>query len=183
MILYKFIDNGCTRQEEHIHAHGLLGYGLKNYFGITDHVLARGRYGKPYIDGCPEIGFNISHCKGLVICGFSGHEIGADAELIRDFDPKVMKRIFSDEERGFVNSAEDRNEAFFRIWTLKEALGKYTGKGIFSDMKKYSFSFENGTPVCADMKNVFFTQIILQKKWIVSVCANDPENNFIQVGQ
>ncbi len=181
MIFYKIIDHSSCRREEHETAYKMLSYGLKKLYDITEYNIEKGEHGKPFIAEYPEIKFNISHCKGLVVCGFSDNDIGVDAELIRDFSPRVMERIFSAEEKEFVMSSEDKNRDFFRIWTLKEAYGKYLGTGLFSALNGSSFYFNNGQPFCKNENGVVFTQFILQKKWVVSVCAHDRENDLVSI--
>ena len=179
MIFYTFISENPSHSEEHSAAHKLLADVLKKYYGISGFALEKGEQGKPYLPEYPEIHFNLSHCRGLVVCGISRNEIGVDAEFIRSYKPNVMKRIFSPEERDFVISSEDPDTDFFRIWTLKEALGKYLGKGIFFDLSRFSFSPGGEFPKCENMEGKIFTQKILHEKWVVSVCAHDPENDFV----
>ncbi len=181
MIFYKFIDETHDHKKEHIAAYEILSYGLKKLYGITEYDIERGEHGKPYLPLHPEINFNISHCRGLAICGFSGGSIGVDAELIRDFDPKVMDRVFSDEEKNFVLSSEEKNRDFFRIWTLKEAYGKYLGTGLLSVINGSSFFFEKDKPFCRGAEDLVFTQKILNKKWVVSACAYDPKNDLVSI--
>lgn len=179
MIFYTFLNENSDHNEEHNAAHMLLEYGLKKLYGISGSGLEKGEHGKPYLPGLPGIHFSLSHCRGLAVCGISECEIGVDAELIRNYSPKAMKRIFSPEEHEMVLSSEDPNEKFFRIWTLKEALGKYFGTGLFSNLSSYSFSLDDEQPSCENAGEKIFTQKILQKKWIVSICAHDPENDFV----
>lgn len=179
MIFYTFIDENSGRKEEHSAAHKLLEYGLKKIYGISDIELGYEEHGKPFLINYPEIHFSISHCKGLAVCGSSGENIGVDAEFIREFRPNVMKKIFSPDEQEIVLSSQNQNEDFFRIWTLKEALGKYFGTGIFSDLSSYTFLLKNEYPVCEKINDKIFTQKILQNKWVISVCAHDPENEFV----
>lgn len=182
MIFYTFLDENAGRAEEHSTAYELLAKGLKRLYGISEFRTQKGEHGKPFLTDHPEIHFSISHCKGLALCGISQGEIGADAELIRSFNPKVMKRIFSPEEREFVSSSEFPEMEFFRIWTLKEALGKYLGTGIFCNMGGYSFSLDGEFPACKNAGEKIFVQKILHEKWIVSVCADVQENDFIFIG-
>lgn len=181
MIFYKIINDDSDRREEHRTAYEILSYGLKELYDITEYSIEKGEHGKPFIPEYPEIKFNISHCKGLVVCGFSDSDIGVDAEFIRDFSPRVMERVFSEEEKEFVMSSEERNKDFFRIWTLKEAYGKYLGTGLFSALNGNSFYFKSGQPFCKNDGSVVFTQLILQKKWVVSICAHDRENDLISI--
>lgn len=181
MILYTFIDENAGYREMHDSAQMLLSQGLKMLYGISDFRLEKGEHGKPYLPDHPEIYFNLSHCKGLAACGISQNNIGVDAELIRSCRPAAMKKIFSPEEQEFVISSKDPDSDFFRIWTLKEALGKYMGTGLFSGLSGYSFSLDDEFPICQKAADKIFTQKILHEKWVISVCAHDPENDLVLI--
>ena len=183
MIFYSFLDDDSNRKAEHEAAYKLLSYVLEKYYSINSFRIEKGEHGKPYLKDTNGIHFNISHCKGLVVCGVSENEIGVDAEHFRNYRENVMERLFSPSEQKYVFSSDSPEVDFFRIWTLKEALGKYIGRGIFSDLKKYSFYFDGETPVCENSQGTVFTQKILHEKWVVSVCAHDPENEFVFINK
>lgn len=178
MIFYRLLDEALTRNAQHDEAYSLLARALKASYGIESFTLEKGAHGKPYLSEYPNIHFNISHCKGLAICGISEGNIGVDAELIRPYSGRAAGKIFSEQELDYVGKSSCPDEAFFRIWTLKEALGKNIGTGLTFDMAKYSFTFEDGQPLCKGYPEKIFTQKILQKKWVVSICADDTENIF-----
>lgn len=178
MIFYTFLDENSKRAEQHETAYLLLSRGVEKLFGITEYTLEKGEHGKPFFAEYPDIKFNISHCSGLAVCGISKGEIGVDAELIRGYNGKVMRRIFSESEQDHIISSENSDVDFFRFWTLKECYGKAIGTGISSDLKDYSFDISGENPRCEKISNKIFTQKILQKKWVVSVCADSPENEF-----
>lgn len=184
MIFYTFIDENSKRSEQHEAACGLLSEGVKRLYEITSYTLKKGEHGKPFFAEYPEIKFNISHCSGLAVCGISGGEIGVDAELIRPYNGKVMRRIFSESEQNYILFSENSERDFFRFWTLKECYGKAIGTGIFSDLKNYGFEISDdmkNSPRCEKVTDKIFTQKILQKKWVVSVCADNLENEFIEI--
>lgn len=181
MIFYTFLNENPKRSEQHKTAYELLFKGMKKLFGITSGTLEMGEHGKPFFAEYPYIKFNISHCSGLAVCGISESEIGVDAELIRNYNSKVMRRIFSESEQDYILYSQNPERDFFRFWTLKECFGKAIGTGIFSDLKNYSFEISDDigkAPLCNKIENKIFTQKILQKKWVVSVCSDNPENKF-----
>lgn len=178
MIFYTFLDENSNRGEQHKAAYRLLSRGAEKLFGITSYAVEKGECGKPFFAEYPEINFNISHCGGLAVCGFSNGEIGVDAELIRSHNDSVMRRLFSESERKYTALSENSDEAFFRFWTLKECYGKAIGTGISSDLKNFSFDISGEEPRCEKIPHKIFTQKILQKKWVVSVCADDREDEF-----
>ena len=174
MIYYRLVDEGLSPQALHEAAHGLLDEMLEKQFGITDCRIEKNEHGKPFLPDYPHIHFNLSHCRGLVLCGFSDGEIGVDAELIRPYNGRAAKRIFSPGEMEIAEKSDCPDEAFFRIWTLKEALGKCIGTGLFSSLANHSFTLCGENPVCGSCPEKKFFQKIIQKKWVVSVCADNP---------
>lgn len=82
--------------------------------------------GKPYIpDGAP---FSISH-SGNYVAVMVG-EGGIDIQQVKNVSDGVIKRTLSNAETEFLSSAEDKTDAFFKIWTLKEAVAKAVGTGF-----------------------------------------------------
>ncbi len=176
MIYYRIIDEATPATALHDLTHAFLGELLKKHYGIEKYRLEKGEHGKPFLPDYPNIHFNISHCKGLLLCGFSESEIGVDAELIRPYNGRAAKRIFSAEEMEAVQRSSCPDEAFFQIWTLKEALGKNLGTGLSSLMSEITFILDGRQPRCLAYPEKYFVQKIIQKKWVVSICTDNPLN-------
>jgi 4'-phosphopantetheinyl transferase len=113
---------------------------LAAYLGELPHQL-RFQYenlGKPSLSamtGDPPILFNLANSKSLGLLGVTqGVELGIDVEKIRAVQrlEGLAQRFFADIEIRQLESIgeEDREQAFFRIWTRKEALLKAVGKGL-----------------------------------------------------
>ncbi|MGN0674423.1 MAG: 4'-phosphopantetheinyl transferase family protein [Oscillospiraceae bacterium] len=181
-VFYTFIDESDSAKEQHEAAHGLLRAVLKKHYKIENYIIDHGAHGKPYLADHPDLHFNLSHCCGLVLCGVSESNIGVDAELIRPYSGNAAKRIFTDTEAELIRQSEAADEMFFRLWTLKEALGKNIGTGI-SGMKSFEFFFEDGKAVCINFPEKNFTQTVLNKKWAVSVCADSRESDFFEINR
>lgn len=85
-----------------------------------------------------RISFNISHSgNNLAILIDTQRSIGVDIEA--EFRPpqvgiQLAKRFFHEEEVNFLKNAksEEQSELFSWLWTLKEAVLKSSGTGIFS---------------------------------------------------
>lgn len=92
--------------------------------------------GKPFLHSHPEIHFSIAHSGNCAAVAVSDEEIGLDAELIAKAPMKALKRAFSEEEANQILSSDDPNLEFFRIWTRKEAYGKYLGTGLSTHVLK-----------------------------------------------
>ena len=75
--------------------------------------------------------------------GLSIPSIGVDIEKLRSYDEKLAERFFSKEEQEYLKHTDEKDENFTRIWTSKEAYGKFTGVGM-EDGLKFSI-FHNPT--------------------------------------
>jgi 4'-phosphopantetheinyl transferase len=90
--------------------------------------------GKPFI-AYPEnagLSFNLSHSGRQIVFAFSRHpETGIDIERIRtvdDIDQLALKYFSAEEYAIIINLPSwEKNKAFIRIWSIKEALIKACG--------------------------------------------------------
>ena len=79
--------------------------------------------------------FNLSHSGDMALCAVSGREVGVDVERYRSFTPELIRTVFTAEEISYVwerAGADDglRDRLFTSLWTVKESLMKYSGKGL-----------------------------------------------------
>ena len=95
--------------------------------------------------------FNLAHSsdRALLAVTRSG-PVGVDVERIRplrEVGPAVS-RFFSPRESAAFQAlvAEQKPEAFFRLWTRKEAWLKATGEGITESLDRVEVSFLPGEP-------------------------------------
>jgi 4'-phosphopantetheinyl transferase len=87
------------------------------------------QHGKPVLPGGP--GFSLTHAGELVgVAVHPGGEVGLDVEQVRELGdlPAMVAHVCSPQE-----SAADA-EAFFTLWTRKEALLKAVGTGLATPM-------------------------------------------------
>lgn len=100
--------------------------------------------GKPSIEspGDCRLHFNLAHSASMAVCAVATESpVGIDLERInrrRDFDG-VASRFFNEAETCVLRNLPDpqRAEAFYRIWTQKEAYVKALGGGIVSQIKHF----------------------------------------------
>lgn len=108
--------------------------------------LKYGLNGKASVAGRPDIHFNLTHSGDFAagVCG-SG-PVGIDIEKIGTVGEKVARRFFHEGEYSYLNALEgrQRQEAFFRLWVLKESFMKATGLGMGLPMD--SFEIRMGAP-------------------------------------
>lgn len=124
---------------------GILRQILSLYLGQEpgDIEFGYGKGGKPFVRG-PEnahaVSFNLSHSHEVAMYAFAaGREVGIDVERLRDVrkPEDVIRRFFSEMECEFYLSRPEelRREAFFRLWTFREASVKASGRGVFTSDK------------------------------------------------
>ena len=102
--------------------------------------IARTSKGKPFFPSMPKLHFNISHSKTHMAIAISDKPVGIDLEPIRRYKPALVRRVFHEEETAYLESLSAlwQDEAFTRLWTLKEAYVKYTGTGIASSFPAFA---------------------------------------------
>lgn len=142
-------------------AFGQLGVNFK------EPKIEKNAFGKPFIAGLGGYDFSVSHSDRAVAFAGGFSAVGADIERIRPRKNSVSKRFFTENEMNFIEKSEDRDEAFFEIWTKKEAYSKMLGKGLAAGFN--SFDVTDGSLDCK-----FQTQIM--REYIFSVCLEQSED-------
>ncbi|MBB5262932.1 4'-phosphopantetheinyl transferase [Catenibacillus scindens] len=174
---------------EHNLGRSLLVKGLYELYHIStdtdaiDTRLEKTRRGKPFLKDYPHIHFNISHCSGMVACGFSSGPLGLDLEKVKDFKPAILRKALTRKEAQDLNQFKSDpwqyNEYFFRLWTLKESLIKQSGAGLSMPLTDVGFKLDlSQEPVkihCSRPGLYFYQQLIL-KDYILSLCLEHHED-------
>ncbi|KAF5065496.1 4'-phosphopantetheinyl transferase Sfp [anaerobic digester metagenome] len=127
-----------------------------------------------------EYFFSLSHSGRFAICSFSHETIGCDIEKIRDKLPKVAK-IFSPEEEQFFYKLDekDKKEFFFQLWTWKESVTKWMGKGIAYPFDSFSVmdGLRNRNIIVVEGKKLCLKSFHMED-YIISLC--NERGNFPQ---
>jgi 4'-phosphopantetheinyl transferase len=114
----------------------LLGQYLQRDAGLIR--LARGPYGKPYLER-KALRFNFSDTKDAIAIAFATElEVGVDVETIaRAVDHQAVSgHYFTDAETEAIAAAgEHAKRRFLEFWTRKEAVLKASGVGIMEDLR------------------------------------------------
>jgi 4'-phosphopantetheinyl transferase len=94
--------------------------------------------GKPMLLDSGDVHFNISHSQGRALVAISSAEIGIDIERIDCLVDYwgVANSVFSRCELELLRSVPETRklEAFFSLWTRKEAYLKATGRGFSANL-------------------------------------------------
>lgn len=104
-------------------------------------AFCAGHYGKPALVG-DDLQFNASHSGALALIGISARRpIGVDIEQMRGAidELRLAKTFFREDEHNFLAGLAGgrRLEAFYRIWTAKEAVLKAFGFGVTAYLKDF----------------------------------------------
>lgn len=139
------------KQRKHfVICRGVLRIILGHYLGI-DPIKLRfcyRKYGKPALtnacNGMP-VHFNLSRSEGIALYAFTrSHEIGVDIEWVRDLWEKdaIAGQFFSATEIHILYALpEDKKKnAFFKLWTRKEAYIKALGDGLHRPLNSFAVS-------------------------------------------
>lgn len=137
-------------------------------------AIRYGTHGKPSISES-GLHYNITNSKGLVCCIVAKHEVGIDAEHIRPYKDRLVKRTCTEDEYQQVLRAPNPSLMFIRFWTLKESYVKYLGTGLGYGIKRAAFFFSGGIPHRKD-EELFINQQVLcfdNSIYALSVCAGN----------
>lgn len=118
---------------------GYLVFLLKKHFSIEEEpVVLPG--GKPVFAKKSELCFSLSHSGDYAALAFGRKPLGMDIECVRRANLKVAKRFFQKEEYEYLAEREgaEQADAFFRIWTGKEAVVKAAGGGLSVPLDSFS---------------------------------------------
>lgn len=95
------------------------------------------QHGKPYFKDSLWH-FSIAHTQNHAFCALSKNNLGLDAEeKTRAVSPALLTRYLSPMEQARLG--DQPQDAFLRLWVLKEAEAKRTGRGIGNWMKNTDF--------------------------------------------
>jgi 4'-phosphopantetheinyl transferase len=132
-------------------ARGVLRVLLGRYLDLPPESIAfhYTSTGKPILAVDCGIHFNVSHSGQVALFAFARDcEVGIDVEQIRPLPEmlSIAERFFSAEETAeLVETPDDERErAFFRCWTRKEAYIKATGEGLSAPLDQFAVAFRDG---------------------------------------
>jgi 4'-phosphopantetheinyl transferase len=122
-------------RERYALRHGLLRWLLAGYTGKppAELALTRDRSGKPILKG-RELEFNLSSRQDWLTIGVSAVPVGVDIECVIPLPDlaAIVGRFFGPTERAELAALpiDRQTEAFFHLWTQKEAYLKAVGSGL-----------------------------------------------------
>lgn len=139
------------------------GVLLRHFLGNTE--IHDNGFGKPVADG---IGFNLSHSGEWILLAINERPVGCDIEKLKFTQYKKMgKIVYTEQELRLIDRAADKMDAFFTLWTKKEALLKCIGEGFHRPAKSVDVSGDSFTDKAAtyQMKTLRFAD------YLISACT------------
>lgn len=143
-------------------ARGQLRVILGRYLGTrpSDVRFSYGARGKPFIEqpaSGASLKFNLSHSRERALLAVTlEREIGVDLEEIHFLEDAevIAERFFSPAENARLLAVprQERLDAFFCCWTLKEAYVKATGDGLARPTRSFDVSFGCGRARLLDVE-------------------------------
>jgi len=139
-------------RQQYIQARATLRALLGCYLGVppTELHFAHSEQGKPALPGA-GLHFNVSHSHGLALIALTREgEVGVDIERVRhhpthlDLAARYFTRAEAAALRRLPPGASE--EAFFQVWTRKEAFLKAVGLGLTHGLERFEVSVPPDDP-------------------------------------
>lgn len=130
---------------------------LAGYLGVSDAEvpLTRAPGGKPVLEGGAGPAFNLSHSGPLALIAVSARSnVGVDIEQLGGRSREgLLRRVLGPAEEAVVRALPpgERERAFLRHWTAKEACVKARGIGLTKDLKQLLIADALDHPVASGL--------------------------------
>ena len=146
--------------------------------GLSESSLKYLENGKPVVEK-QKLYFNVSHAGDYVVGVLSDHEVGCDIEKKEDAPLEIARHYFTPGEYEYIKSADDKDKAFFTLWTLKESYMKMTGRGMSQPLDSFEIiRTADGFILGKSSERHCFFQTVEFDGYIFSVCN---EGDFVLV--
>lgn len=139
---------------------------LKTVLGADENQIAKNGFGKPYLKDRRNLHYNLSHSGRYVVLAWGDTELGIDVqehEACANMEA-IGRRFFSFDELQYAQGDIGR---FYEIWTKKESFLKYTGKGLYTDLRSFS--------VLAPEPGIRYIYRTLGPDYSLSLCTEEHE--------
>ena len=157
----------------------LLEYAVSRHYPSIVHPLpisiAEG--GKPYLVNEPGVHFSLSHSADWAVCAISDHPVGVDIERCEPGRRDIAARFFHKDEVRYLNTLlpSMREDAFYKLWTLKESFVKSTGRGLDLPLRSFRVDIRRMPPrlECDEIDGAFslFLPAFSDSDYRLAVCV------------
>ena len=135
-----------------------------------DILFYRGENGKPLTN--LTLHFNCSHSGGFVVCAVGEREVGVDLEQIRPVHPRLERALTAAERQWLTSLPQaERDEGFFRLWTLKESWIKCRG-GRLMELRRTEFLLQ-GREIVSAPSGFIFRFFPAPVGYVLAICERE----------
>lgn len=115
------------------------GYDIKDWQQVQ---IEKEVYGKPYIKGYDDFQYSLSHSGEWIVCAVDMMPVGADIQEMKSWKMQLAKRFYHADEYDRLlaikeNDSDRQTREFYSIWTAKESVVKWNGRGIGAGISGY----------------------------------------------
>lgn len=134
------------RQQISIHSRGTLRFLLSTYLQQPPNSIeiTENAYQKPVLAQPHGYFFNLSHTARFILFAVCATApLGVDLEQMqRETDwQMIARRYFASEEQSFIAASPQPRQAFYQIWTAREAFLKGLGSGFHFPLDQFFVHF------------------------------------------
>lgn len=174
MVIYRA--KGLTSRGQ---ARELLALAVREVWGLSPlPEIARQEHGKPFFPKYEDLHFNLSHSGELALCAVDSAPVGVDIQVVKEWRPSLTRRVCSAEELAWLEGQPELWPAFTRLWTLKEARAKESGRGLTTSIRDIRVPLPQEEPVRLD--GLWF-QSWSGPGWAAAVCGHaKPPEKFLE---
>lgn len=131
--------------------------------------------GKPFFTDYCNLHFNASHSGNVAVCVFSDTEVGCDIQRLTNANRNIAKRYFTQQEYDYIFNNTNPDEAFTRIWSIKEAFLKLEGTGLGGGLSAVNVIIDSDTATidCCNVSELRFKEYYIAVCNYKSVVTND----------
>lgn len=166
----------------------LIRYEASEQLGVDPDklMIGKGEFGKPFIVGKNGFDFSVSHSgQAVAFAGGAspvlGARVGVDIERIRRRKTGVSERFFTENEIKFIEKSKNSDEAFFEIWTKKEAYSKMLGKGLAAGFNSFDVTCgELGCKFCTKITHGYAFSVCSEEHFASPIITEMTEAEFLQ---
>ena len=164
-------------------AYDLLSRGAEAVWGFKElPSTERTPDGKPFFPNFPDHHFNLSHSGSFALCALSNSPVGVDIQIVKDsWRDALPRRVCSPHELEWLEGQSVYWDAFALLWALKEARGKYDGRGLGAGVREISVPLPKGEETLYRHDGLWF-RVYTGDGWQAAVCGEqEPPKNLMWV--
>lgn len=153
----------------------------EHFSPATKLYLQKDCFGRPRLQGWMG-DISLSHTDGCILIGAVNQgKIGVDIQRIEPVDEGVEHIFLSEKEKAhfYALSDEERTKYLFVIWTLKEAILKWTGTGfLVGNPTDITITLDRFLKEVTDIEGIGMTKVkfklfTLLNRYQAAVCYSD----------